>query len=611
MTPSEVHIAGNWAEEKIEQKVADDVPKKGRIGALKWIVIVAVLTLLSSGGYLLYQYFDPFARPSEKNIKIALDLPVGATPGIPTEIVVHVTNNNRVPLEYAALAVVFPSGTRSSESVDKDLVDEKKILGTVKAGEVIDYRTTAIFLGEENMEKEISANLEFRFAGINSVFTKKEGRSIRMLSAPINLTVNVLKEINAGQSLELAISALSNTVIPLRDVFIKIEYPVGFSYSSAEPKPDFGANIWRVGTLAPSGKFTAKISGVLSGEDAQEKVFHTSVGVGSDQTARDINTLYSKVVSAVKLTRSFIGIKLSLNGKPAGDVPVSFGKAVSGAIAWRNNLDSKVERAQIEVKLRGVALNRTTIKAENGGFYRSSDDTIIWESRGNTALAVLEAGESGAVGFSFQPLPPVTGNQLLVNPTITAEVTVRGDRLSETGVPEEIKSVMIQSVRVSSEAQFASRAVYYVGPFVNSGPIPPRVEQETTYTIIWSIVNTSNTLTNAEVRAVLPIYMKWYGSVSPSSESVVYNRNTNEIIWSPGEIPAGTGVGKPPREVAFQVVLTPSYSQLDIVPPLITGTTFTGSDTFTGVLLKQEKDDVNTNLSTDPRATGDSGTVTQ
>ncbi|MDO8521542.1 MAG: hypothetical protein Q7S52_05500 [bacterium] len=602
LTPSDLDVAENWQDTAIERRTNRPSPAEHHVGALKWIVVVAALTLLSSGGYLFYQYLNPFAKPSEKNIDIAFDIPIGATPGIPTEIALHITNNNPVPLEYAALSVLYPSGTRSADSPDKDLADEKKILGTVGAGEVVAYRTKAIFLGEENAEKEVRAMLEFRFAGISSVFTKTEERPVRMLAAPINLTVIALKEINAGQPLELSVSVLSNTVIPLRDVFVKIEYPLGFAYTGADPKPDFGTNIWRVGTLLPSQKFAIKVRGVLSGEATEEKVFHTSVGVGEDKTARDLNTLYSTVLSAVKLSRSFIGIQLSLNGKPAGDVAVPFGARVSGTVDWQNNLNTKIEHAQIEVKLRGVALNRPSIKAENGGFYRSSDDTIFWDERGNDALAVLEAGESGSVAFSFQPLPPVSGNQLLVNPTITAEVTVRGNRISETGVPEEIKSVMVQNVRVSSDAQFASRAVYYVGPFVNSGPLPPKVEQETTYTVIWSIVNTSNTILNSEVRAVLPVYVKWYGSVSPSKENIIYNRNTNEIIWSPGEIPAGTGIGKPPREVAFQLVLLPSISQVKTAPALITGTTFTGTDAFTNAPLKQEKPDVTTKLSTDPRA---------
>ncbi|OGZ11676.1 MAG: hypothetical protein A2942_00720 [Candidatus Lloydbacteria bacterium RIFCSPLOWO2_01_FULL_50_20] len=608
LSPSDIELEKNWKDTTIikDPSVLRTGPK---VGVLKILVILSIVTVLLSGGYLVYKYFDPLANPSEKNISITFDVPPGATPGIPADIVVHVVNKNRVPLESAGLSIVYPSGTRSADSPDQDLRDEKKSFGTIRAGEAVNYRTKAIFLGEEKNEKEIKAVLEYRFAGMNSSFTKERTHSIEMLAAPINLTVEMLKEINAGQPLELSVTAFSNTVIPLRDVFVKVEYPLGFTFTSADPKPDFGSNIWRVGTLLPSEKFQLKIRGIFSGAEGEEKVFHTSAGVGSDKTARDIDTFYNKVLSALSLTRSFIGIDLLLNGKLAKDTTIPFGTRVDGKILWRNNLDTKIEQAQIEVRLSGVALNRPSINAGSGGFYRSSDNTIIWDSRGNRDLALLETGAQGTVSFSFQPLPPVSGNQALLNPTITAEITVRGRRIAETGVPEEVKSVIVENVRVSSQVQFASRAVYYVGPFVNSGPIPPRVEQETTYTVIWSIVNTSNSINNTEVRAVLPIYVEWYGSVSPGTENLTYNQNTNEVVWTAGNIPAGTGIDKPPREVAFQVVLTPSLSQLRSAPALVTQIRLSATDAFTGVLLEQNKSDITTDLSTDPKALRDTDLV--
>lgn len=601
LSPSDIEIANNWEDTTIVKNRNTKEVARG-VGILKIFVILAVVSSFLSVSYLLYEYFDPLANPSGKNIEIVFDVPPGATPGIPADIVLRIVNKNRVPLEYANLLITYPAGTRSGQSPDQDLRGEKKLFGTVLSGEVAIYRAKAVFLGEENTEKEIRATLEYRFAGINSIFTKEEIHPIEMLSAPINLTASTLKEVNAGHPVELAVTALSNTVIPLRDVFIKIEYPLGFTFTDADPKPDLGTNIWRVGALLPSGKFGIKVRGIISGAEGEEKVFHTSVGVGEDKTARDIDTLYAKTLSALSLTRSFVGIQLLLNGKPAKDISVPFGQRVEGTVNWQNNIDAKIEQAEIEVKLSGVALNRPSVVAGNGGFYRSGDNTIIWDSRGNDSLALLLAGAHGTVSFFFQPLPPVSGNQALLNPTVTAEVTIRGRRISETGVPEEVKSVIVENVRVSSLVQFASRAVYYVGPFVNSGPIPPRVEQETTYTIIWSIMNTSNSINNVEVRTVLPVYMKWYGSVYPGNERLTYNPNTNEVVWSPGSIPAGTGIGNPPREVAFQLVLTPSLSQVKTTPDLITGTTLTGTDAFTGASFRQEKSNVSTTLSTDPKA---------
>ena len=611
LSPSSVEVENNWGDTEIISARNGGKQPSWVIRTLKTIVILAILSVVGSGGYLVYQYFDPLGKPSDKNIIITLETPVGVTPGIPADIVVRITNQNRVALEYANLSLLYPSGTRVGDNSDKDMRDQKKVFGSIEAGESMEFRTKAIFLGVENEEKELRALVEYRFAGINSIFTKENSRPVRLLAAPINLTVASLKEVNAGQQIDLSLNAVSNTVIALRDVFIRVDYPQGFTFSDASPKPTFGNNIWRVGTLDPSEKYSIQIRGVLEGADTQQRVFQTSVGVGSDKTERDIATLYTKAISEVVVRRPFIGIKLAFNDKPAGDVLAVYGQSIRGVITYQNNLPTQITNAQIEMTLKGVVLDRTSVLVGRGGFFSSIDNTILWDERGDKNLSILESGATGEVGFSFRPLPPVTGNQLITNPVISAEVTVRGKRMSDVSVPEEIKTVLSQNVRISSQAQIAARSVHFTGPFTNSGPIPPKVEQETTYTVIWSIVNTSNNIASGRIRATLPPYVKWYGSVFPSKESITYNKNTNEIIWQPGEIPAGTGIGKPPREVAFQIVFTPSLSQIDLAPRLVTDMFFSGIDTFTNTEITQKITDVTTRLSTDPNVTTAMGKVVE
>lgn len=609
LSPQEIDVASDWGDTQMTRKKSRRHGGRATAAILKTLVVLAVLTSFVSGGYLLYTLWNPFSL-SPDNIEIAVDVPVAVTPGVPADIVVRVMNNNRAPLEYANLTIVYPPGTRLADDPDKDVRDEKKILNVVPSNGLVKHETRAVFLGEENKQQDVRAVLEFRFKGVNSVFTKEETRPIRMLAAPINLTVDTLKEINVGQELELAVTAASNTTIPLRDILLKVEYPLGFTFRDAEPKPTLGNNIWRVGAMEPSKKFSVKIRGVLEGVDTQERVFTTTIGAGGDRSEREVETPYSRVLSSVRLMRPFIGIRLAMNGKPAAEVSVPYNQRVDGTVHWQNNLPTRVVNAEIEVKLRGVGFDRRAVIAGSGGFYRSLDDTIFWDERGNEALAVLEAGESGSVSFEFIPLPPVSGNQLTVNPEIIAEVSVRGKRYDENGVPEAINTFLSQNVRVISSVQFASRAVYYTGPFANYGPIPPKVEQETSYTIIWSIVNTSNAVRAAEVRATLPAYVAWARMVSPSREDVTYNPSTHEVVWKAGDIPAGTGIGSsPPREVAFQVVMTPSLSQIGSTVPLVTKTAFRGVDTFTGAEITQQRADATTHLSTDPKAKDDHSRV--
>jgi hypothetical protein len=382
----------------------------------------------------------------------------------------------------------------------------------------------------------------------------------------------------------------------------KIVYPQGFEFSDADPKPTYGNNAWKIGQIQPGEKYKIRLRGVMSGDDGEEKVFHTNVGVANERQEQDVAISYSSLLTSVSLRESFIGIDLLFDGKPAVDSIANFGKRIKGRVQWKNNLQSRIVNAEIEVKLHGTALNRTSVSAESGGFYRSSDDTIFWDERGDPTLKVLDVGASGMVDFSFLPLPPISsGGQTITNPMITAEITVRGKRVSESGVPEEIKTVAIKNVRVTSDVQFFAKTIYSFGPIANRGPIPPQVDKETTYTIVWSLMNTSNDVANAMVRAVIPPYVRFTGTVFPAKENVVYNETTKEVVWTPGSIPAGTGVNSPVREVYFQLIISPSLSQIKKSPMIINEQRFTAQDAYTGQEVSQTKPSMDTSLRSDPK----------
>ncbi len=608
LSPNEIDVASDWGDTTIvtERKV------KKTYGALilKVIVVIAMTTTVASGGYLLYQMLTGI-KPSDKNIIISFDVPVGVTPGTPADITIKVSNQNQVPLEFSNLTVVYPSGTRDGNDSNRDMRDQKKVLGDIPAGGEAEFHTKAIFLGEENSDKELRASLEFRFKNINSVFTKDDARQVHLSASPINLTVDTLKQVNSGQSITLSVNALSNTVIPLRDILIKVEYPLGFTYTDADPKPTFGNNVWRIGSMDPASKYGIKIHGVLEGEDTQERVFHTSVGVGADQTARELSTYYGKVLSSIVLEQPFIGLNLVVNGKSAEDAVTQFGSQVVSSIKWKNNLSTKIVNAQIEVHLSGVALDRRSVSASQGGFFRSIDNTIFWDSRADQALADIEAGGTGEVSFSFLPMPAITNNNALKNPTITVDVSARGKHFSENGVPEEIKTEITKDVKVTSQAKIIPHLLHYAGPIANRGPIPPKVDQETTYTLTMDIINTSNDIKNATITALIPSYVAWGGAVYPMSENITFNRSTNMITWQAGNIPAGTGVKTSPREASFQIIFTPSLSQLGGQPVLLKDILFEGTDSFTNQPLRQEKGEINTTLDFDPKAGEKSSFVVQ
>jgi len=225
--------------------------------------------------------------------------------------------------------------------------------------------------------------------------------------------------------------------------------------------------------------------------------------------------------------------------------------------------------------------------------------------------AKLAPGENTRLPFSFAALSPLGSGVRIKNPVITLNAVADANHLGSDGVFKKINIESSQVAKIMSDVELAARAVYYEGPFGNIGPMPPKAEQETTYTIFWTIVNTANDLRSVTVSAQLPQYMRWTGATSPSGESVSYDPDTRMVMWRAGDVVAWRGVASLPREVVFQVGLLPSVSQIGRAPVLAEEASLSAVDEFTDSSLADTSPAVTTNLIADSRFVSGNAEVTQ
>lgn len=551
---------------------------------------------------------------SSNNVDISIEGPVSISGGENLDLNITVNNNNDAAIESSNLFIEYPEGSYASADTQEQLPRIKKTLGKIEAHGVARETVSAIVFGEANTEKKIRITLEFRLQGSNATFEKKKEYSVGISSSPVDIDVETLKEANSGQEVELVVRLRSNSNTPLKGLMFSVDYPFGFHFKSASPAAQYDNKVWNVGDLTPSSERVVRIKGTLEGQDEEEKIFRAYVGAESARDPQALGIIYNSVSRSIFIKKPFLALDLVIDNDRGSEYIASSGKIVRVDVLWSNNLPTKIIDGQVEVKLKGDILNRYSIVAGTGGFYRSLDDTVVWESSsGNEALAVIEPGESGTLGLSFGFLPLVSkdGRKAFANPEVTIEVTAHGRRVSDADVPEEINTVAVKKVKVDSNASIASRAVYYIGPFKNSGPLPPKINQETTYTVVWTVTNSSNDISQATVRTTLPTYVKWLGAVSPNSENVSYNEIGGEVVWNLGTVPAGTGIARAAREVAFQISFLPSISQLNQTPLLTGENILSGIDTFTRTTLRDVKRPLSIKLSTDASFTESSGVVTQ
>ncbi len=233
-----------------------------------------------------------------------------------------------------------------------------------------------------------------------------------------------------------------------------------------------------------------------------------------------------------------------------------------------------------------------------GGYYDSRTDTIIWEAGRTTGLDAIAPGETNRVGFTFSTTRAVPG-QATLGPIVTAAVTAQGARVDESGVSQSVSTGVSRSVKIVSNLSLSSRILRSQGPFANTGPIPPKVDEETTYTIVWTVTNTSNSISNAQVTATLPPYVTWAGEISPEGSNITYNPVGGQITWLAGTVPQNADVGSGAKQVAFKVILRPSLTQEGSAPEVVSQSIITGTDTFAGSTLRNSAPALSTRTTTD------------
>lgn len=564
--------------------------KKIFIGSLIFFVLAAVVAgLVFWGGMNLV---------SSRNVDIQVDGPLSVGGGQEISFDINVINGNNVDLDSAALIVEYPEGTRSTSDLSQRLDRERFELETIKSGESYRQNVKAVFFGEKDSTREIKISLEYRVENSSALFYKEKVHEISISSAPLIITPTYPKEVNSNQDISFNIEIASNSKDKMGNFLVNVEYPFGFVFKGATPTPSFGENIWSFSGLNPGEKKTIVVRGSVVGQDNEEKVFKINAGTPNKDDERMIAVPLSELTESVLVKKPFVGVDVAINGR-SGDVVTRGGERINVDLAFRNNLPSKIFNASITVLLKGDAFNRLNVSTQNNGFFQSSDDSILWDKRSIPTLESVGPGIQIPVSFSLAPFS-YSDIQSSSKPEVEMTVKINGERTLESGSVEKVEAIEKRKITLGTDLSVSAVTVRSMGDIENSGPIPPKVNVPTTYTVLWSINNSFNQVSNVEVRAILPSYVKWTGEFNPKSESISFNSVTNEVVWNAGAVLPNTGFNSPSKKVYFQLQFLPSTSQIGGAPPILGGTSVSGVDKATNLRISSQAPAVTTYFSGDP-----------
>ncbi|MCA9363735.1 hypothetical protein KC727_00765 [Candidatus Kaiserbacteria bacterium] len=526
---------------------------------------------------------------SGNNIAVSVSGPFAVGGGEELPIQVAVANQNTIPIEAATLIITYPRGTQSTTDIGKELYIERTQLNTIAPGEVINIPLSARVFGEENDKETITVAVEYRVAGSGATFSKDaEPFRFKISSSPVVISIDSIERISSGQELEMKVTVGSNAQTLLSDVLVKAVYPYGFSYVGASIEPISGQDTWRIDALKPEERITFTIRGKVTGEQNDDRVFTFSVGVPNGSNSVTLSSIFAVLEHEVSIEAPFLGATIRINGDTSESVVISGKDHASVSIIFANALDAVLYDAVVEARLDGSALNEVAVEAQNG-FYNSNTNIARWDSVDVVDLAEIQPGETATVLLSLSPEAHIGSR-----PELTLEVGVKAKRVFEDKVPQEIVGALSRTIKIESAVTLDSAGLYSEGPFTNSGPVPPIAEQVTQYTYLLRVDNGSNTLSNAQVTAILPQYMTWLDMVTVG-DSVTYDAVTRTMTWNIGTMAAGAH-----EEAWVQVSFLPSLSQVGTIPPILEEQHFTATDQFTKTTITEQSIRLTTALEDDP-----------
>ena len=395
------------------------------------------------------------------------------------------------------------------------------------------------------------------------------------------MVVDTVKEITSGQALNFDVTVSSNSNTELENVLVTAEYPFGFTFSEATVDPTSGNNVWFFEKLSPQESKTFNVRGSLIGQNNEERVFKWNIGLGKPEMKEEFAVKFTTLPKSISLIRPFLAMELAIDGDFNVDLIRESERQIGGRLTYTNNTGGVIADPRIVLKIDGEVLDDASVDLETG-FFNSADNTITWDRVTNPeTFKEIAVGQSETFNFTFRSKSLATRQAVFKNPELILSAEITGKRIGEDSVPENIDVDLAKRIKFKSNILLTAVTSRNVSPFEQSGPIPPKVEQDTTYELELKVTNSSNLMERGKVTAILPPYVRWNNLVYPSSEKITYLPASRTIEWDLGDVREHVGFIDPARSVKFLVTLTPSASQISQAPVLISTPTFKGFDSFT------------------------------
>lgn len=609
-TQTDTEVAKSWIDkEPVGDASKEDIimPKKKR-GSFFYFAGGAIAVLVVVVGVLTYLLFSEPGFDASKNLVLSVESPESVASGEAVTWKVSFENRNSTALESVDVIFEFPLGTLPAVGdVTRPIARERRSLGRIEPGARGEEEFRGVVFGENEEVLGGNAIVEFRPEGSSVRLATEKAYTLAITHSQITLDFNFPEEVQRNQEVEIRVKVRSTAEQVFEDIAVGITYPFTFTYTGAEPAPSEDDDIWFIGKLEPGEDKEIIIRGTVGDETNEAQTFGGKLGVYD--SVRKAWTVFSLGRREMFVRAPFLSVSSRVEN--VANSVVEPGEIVDVTIFWKNNLPVSVPNAFVETRLIGDAIDLRGFQSINGSL-NDTTRTVRWVSGSTPELSVVDPGEEGRLKFRVR-----IKDTLPLQNTDDRNFTVQFQtQMSAPDTPQGFEGVNITGesevdLKIATVMDFKQQGFYFDGRIANFGPLPPKAGEETTYTIVWSLLNQTNEIREGEVRATLPAYVKWSGVVKPSNSTITFDKASGQVVWDVPLLPVGTGYTRPPLEVAFQLGVTPSITHVNTSPQIISEAVVTGRDIFADLNITKSSAAVTTAVRDDSRVTNIQQRVTE
>ena len=538
-------------------------------GILKTLIILGVVLILIAVGLFIFggSSFD------YSGIDFKIDGPAEASTGQEVIYTIKYKNNTNTELEKIRLGLFYPPESLILKGAEiSDVLSERVELNNIKPGEEGSRELHIFLIGDKGSIKTTKAVLSFKPSSVRSEFQKETTLATTITSVPVSLTLVAPPNASSGQRIAYILDYRNESGEDLSDIRFEFEFPENFSPQSFLPAPSSGNSIWNIAKIKKGQGERIKIEGIISGNEKESK----TISVVLKKKVNEKFITYEKAISNTILSGAFLELDVRVNNSKDY---ISFpGDMLDYSINFKNGSQEDLNGVTLFASLEGSMFDLSTISTN--GFFDSRTKTISWNASSNPQLGLIRPNERGVANFKIQ-LNGAFPSSGIGSKDFFIKTVIRGQSF-DSGDGSEILSQNEIITRLKTSPTLIQTG-YANSVFGSSGPIPPKVDKKTEYTIYWRITNPGSDILQAKISAALPESIKWGNSiqVNNTTSQITYNSGLGRIVWDIGVVPSRSGAAFPPIEGYFLVSITPSESNKGSAMDILRDIKFEGVDSFT------------------------------